>query len=256
MVEPDEIRDIIEACKVCRLGFCEEGEVYIVPVNFGYDMKGKELTLYIHCAGEGRKIDLIRKNAKVGIEMDCHHELAEGDLACQYSYYYASLIGNGHAKIVEETYKKKEALGKIMEHQTGKIFDESEMNPKLVESVTVLKIDLNTYTCKRHSKISGRHRTRLLHKMPLGNTAQRLCDRCVREDTKQALKGNLQADGVQSRQTLFVRDCHYFCFLFQGVITVKIPPRILSMRIPISPMRIMHTITTSDCIRLLALLMR
>ena len=26
--------------------------------------------------------------------------------------------------------------------------------------------------------------------------------RCVREDTKQALKGNLQADGVQSRQTL------------------------------------------------------
>ena len=51
VVEPDEIRDIIEACKVCRLGFCEEGEVYIVPVNFGYDMKGKELTLYIHCAG-------------------------------------------------------------------------------------------------------------------------------------------------------------------------------------------------------------
>ena len=78
--------------------------------------------------------------------------MAEGDLACQYSYYYASLIGNGHAKIVEETYKKKEALGKIMEHQTGKIFDESEMNPKLVESVTVLKIDLDAYTCKRHAK--------------------------------------------------------------------------------------------------------
>ena len=33
--------------------------------------------------------------------------------------------------------------------------------------------------------------------------------RCVREDTKQALKGNLQADGVQSRQTLFVRYCLY-----------------------------------------------
>jgi hypothetical protein len=35
----------------------------------------------------------------------------------------------------------------------------------------------------------------------------------VREDTKQALKGNLQADSVQSRQTLFVRYClrkHYF----------------------------------------------
>jgi len=35
--------------------------------------------------------------------------------------------------------------------------------------------------------------------------------RCVREDTKQALKENLQADGVQSRQTLFVRYCLKKC---------------------------------------------
>ena len=47
--------------------------------------------------------------------------------------------------------------------------------------------------------------TEKMGKVALGNIAQRLCDRCVREDTKQALKGNLQADGVQSRQTLFVR---------------------------------------------------
>ena len=49
--------------------------------------------------------------------------------------------------------------------------------------------------------------TEKIVKVALGNIAQRLCDRCVREDTKQALKGNLQADGVQSRQTLFVRYC-------------------------------------------------
>ena len=51
--------------------------------------------------------------------------------------------------------------------------------------------------------------TEKMGKVALGNIAQRLCDRCVREDTKQALKGNLQADGVQSRQTLFVRYCLY-----------------------------------------------
>ena len=53
--------------------------------------------------------------------------------------------------------------------------------------------------------------TEKMGKVALGNIAQRLCDRCVREDTKQALKGNLQADGVQSRQTLFVRYCLYIC---------------------------------------------
>ncbi len=39
------------------------------------------------------------------------------------------------------------------------------------------------------------------------NISENMHARCVREDTKQALKGNLQADGVQSRQTLFVRCC-------------------------------------------------
>ncbi len=39
------------------------------------------------------------------------------------------------------------------------------------------------------------------------NISENMHARCVREDTKQALTGNLQADGVQSRQTLFVRYC-------------------------------------------------
>ena len=39
------------------------------------------------------------------------------------------------------------------------------------------------------------------------NISENMHARCVREDTKQALKGNLQADGVQSRQTLFVWYC-------------------------------------------------
>ena len=39
------------------------------------------------------------------------------------------------------------------------------------------------------------------------NISENMHARCVREDTKQALRGNLQADGVQSRQTLFVQYC-------------------------------------------------
>ena len=39
------------------------------------------------------------------------------------------------------------------------------------------------------------------------NISENMHARCVQEDTKQTLKENLQADGVQSRQTLFVRYC-------------------------------------------------
>ena len=66
-----------------------------------------------------------------------------------------------------------------------------------------------------------------------GNTAQRLCDRCVvkffvRWNKKRSeylmysraflwnMTGNLQADGVQSRQTLFVRYCPRISLHFRG----------------------------------------
>lgn len=145
-----KIREIIEDCKVCRLGLCDGEDVYIVPVNFGYELEDEKLTIYVHGSREGRKIDMMNKNARVCIEMDCQHGLVEGESACQYSYHYASIIGNGKGMIMEESEEKQKALDRIMRHQTGKEFSEFAVNPKLAESVAILKIGLDTYTCKQH----------------------------------------------------------------------------------------------------------
>lgn len=147
----EEVQEILDTCKVCRLGLCEEGKVYIVPMNYGYIFEDGSLSLYFHCAKEGRKLDIIARNRSVGIEMDCCHELVEGKLACQYSYYYASIIGNGTAVVVEEPEEKQKALGIIMRHQTGRKFEEFETNPKLERAVAIIRVDVEGYTCKRHA---------------------------------------------------------------------------------------------------------
>ncbi len=149
---PEEIKEILDACKVCRLGMAEEGQVYIVPMNYGYEFEGDRLILYFHGAREGKRIELIRKNPLVGIEMDCGHELEEGELACQYSYYYGSIIGNGKAELVDEPGQKMKALAVIMKHQTGKDFAELEKNPKLEKAVAIIRVEVESYTCKRHGK--------------------------------------------------------------------------------------------------------
>ena len=95
VTEMEEIQQIFDECKVCRIGIMDENGPYIVPVNYGYVREEGKVILYIHGAREGKKIDLIRKNANVGVEIDYRHELVEGDTACQYSYYYASIIGKG-----------------------------------------------------------------------------------------------------------------------------------------------------------------
>ena len=36
VTDSQKIREIILSCRCCRLGFYDNGEVYIVPLDFGY----------------------------------------------------------------------------------------------------------------------------------------------------------------------------------------------------------------------------
>ena len=71
ITDPVKFREIIDRCHCCRLGLCDRGRAYVVPLNFGYSLDGSgQYTFYFHGAGEGRKIDLMRTNAWAGFEMD------------------------------------------------------------------------------------------------------------------------------------------------------------------------------------------
>ena len=77
VTEMEEIQQIFDECKVCRIGIMDENGPYIVPVNYGYVREEGKVILYIHGAREGKKIDLIRKNANVKRKAkgpECYHE--------------------------------------------------------------------------------------------------------------------------------------------------------------------------------------
>lgn len=150
VTESSQIRQMLEEFKVCRLGIVDGGAPYIVPMNMACDYDGEKLILYFHCAREGRKLELIRKNPKVGFEMDKEIALAEGNTPCQYSYKFASIIGKGTAKIVEDEEEKVKALTKLMKHQSGRDFDDFEKNPKLLKAVAVIRVIAEEYTCKQN----------------------------------------------------------------------------------------------------------
>ncbi|MGL5540462.1 MAG: pyridoxamine 5'-phosphate oxidase family protein, partial [Erysipelotrichaceae bacterium] len=98
--EFSKIIEIIDQCHICRLGFCDGEEVYIVPLNFGYESKEEKITFYFHSAKEGRKIELIKKGMPVGFEMDTNYHLHGGPLACDYTAAFDSVIGNGTIHLV------------------------------------------------------------------------------------------------------------------------------------------------------------
>ena len=103
----NEIIKILDKAKVVRIGMVDDGEAYVVPMNYGYTMEEGKLTLWLHGALKGRKIDVLRKNPRVFFELDCDITPFEGDVACRYGITYASVMGRGTAVITEDVEEKK-----------------------------------------------------------------------------------------------------------------------------------------------------
>lgn len=144
-----EIINIIKKCDVCRLALFDDDYPYIVPLNFGVFYDDKNIILYFHCANTGKKLDLINQNYNAGFEMDTSHKLILSDTPCGCTMEYESIIGNGTIEIVSEE-KKEEALDYIVMQYTEK--SNIAYSEQYVKAVTVLKLTVNSITCKRLKK--------------------------------------------------------------------------------------------------------
>ena len=141
------VERIIGDCKVFRLAMIDGARPYVVPMNFGYDLRDGVLELYGHSALEGRKIDVLRRNPEVCFEMDCGHRLVEAEAACGYGFAYSSVIGEGTVAFIEEPEEKLRALLRIMEHQTGR--SDFFIPPKALGGVLAFKIAATSFTAKQ-----------------------------------------------------------------------------------------------------------
>lgn len=141
----EALREILEACQVVRIAMQDEEGLYIVPMNFGYDYENGKLALYVHSAREGRKVSAFRRNGQIAFEMDCGHELVEGNQACQYSYRYKSIVGNGEIVELENPEDKTKGLQALMRRFSDRTFD---FNEKMLAVVSVFRIDASGFTGK------------------------------------------------------------------------------------------------------------
>ena len=141
----NEIKAILDTAKVLRLGLAVNNEPYVVPMNYGYVMEEGKLTLYLHSAVKGKKLDMLWANPNVFFELDCGLTPFESVKPCQYGLAYSSIMGRGKAVIVEDVEEKIKAMSILMKTQTGKDFT---FNEQLVSIVAVVRIDVAEYTAK------------------------------------------------------------------------------------------------------------
>jgi nitroimidazol reductase NimA-like FMN-containing flavoprotein (pyridoxamine 5'-phosphate oxidase superfamily) len=134
-----EIEAVISSSDVCRIAFANDNVPYIVTLNFGYE-GGGDKKLYFHCAREGRKLEMIRRNNYVCFEFDIDHDLYKGKTACDFGMRYRSVVGYGRMIIIIDDDEKEQGLDSIMSHYTeGKDF--SYEQPAL-DKMLLLRLDI------------------------------------------------------------------------------------------------------------------
>lgn len=146
VTDMNEIICILDRAKIVHVGMIDGNMPYVVPMNYGYTMEDGRLTLYLHGATMGRKLDIIRVNPNVFIEIDTDVVPFEGPSACQHGTCYSSVMGEGVAELIEDIEGKKQVLTHLMKTQTGKDF---EFTDKMVTGVTGIKITVSDYTAKK-----------------------------------------------------------------------------------------------------------
>jgi uncharacterized protein len=141
--ELGQIEEIINKADVCRVAFADQNVPYIVTMNFGY----KSNRLYFHCAREGRKLEMMRRNNYVCFEMDIDHQLYTGQKACDTGMNYRSVVGYGKISIISDEEERITGMNSILDHynpQKDYDYDES-----VFERTVMLKLEITELTGKK-----------------------------------------------------------------------------------------------------------
>ena len=140
------IKDILTSAIICRIGLSDNNIPYIVPTNFVYH----EDFIYIHGAKEGKKLDIIKKNPHVCLEVEEDVDVITSPLPCSFSMRYKSVITEGKASIIEDKKEKMKALDLIIKKYSDiEIFD---LSVEMVADVDVIKISITSMTGKKSAE--------------------------------------------------------------------------------------------------------
>ena len=141
-----QIKQILDGCKTCHLAMVDDGQPYVIPLNYAYVLDDEALTLYFHSAKEGRKIRILQENSAVCFEISDEGEpIFAKEKPCESGFYYSCVHGFGNTMFVNDISEKCYALNLLMKQQVNM---DTEFAPAQADSVCIIKVTSTEYTGK------------------------------------------------------------------------------------------------------------
>jgi len=138
--DPEALDGVLRAASILYLALNADPAPYVVPVCFGVE-GGR---LYVHGAGAGTKIDLIRANPVVGFSACADVTITPAAIACSSTASGKSVVGTGHAWIVEDEAERIRGLDAIMRHYRTGDSEGPVYQPRSLSRTCVIAIHIDT----------------------------------------------------------------------------------------------------------------
>lgn len=143
---------VLRRTNVVRMAFNNGEYPYVLTVNYGVMEEGGALWLCFHGSKGGQKHEVIAADPHVSFEVESVAKILppSGDLACESSTAFESIIGQGIVKAVSEN-EKTAALDAIMENcgVAARTYA-----PEHLAATAVYRIEVTAMTGKRHEEAS------------------------------------------------------------------------------------------------------
>lgn len=145
------IKGMLDLCPVCTLAIHDEPYPYEVPLNFGYCWDDK-LTIYMHMASTGYKLDLLKKNPNVACNAYAFVDRSLSEKYRNESQDYRSVTVFGKAQIItcEQPEEFLKGLNALNAHYKRAPIPHAPMTDRLV----VIKLVADAVTAKSMYPIS------------------------------------------------------------------------------------------------------
>jgi uncharacterized protein len=116
ITDPVRLQEVLAEAELLFLAIDDHpAPPYVVPVFFAHEGG----VLYVHSAREGTKIDLLRKNPRVGFSATAGVSVVPGSSPCDFSARGMSVAGTGTVRIVENAAECTRGLDLIMRRYAG-----------------------------------------------------------------------------------------------------------------------------------------
>lgn len=143
--DPEVIQQILDAGFLAQVGFCVDGQPFVIPTLYGRDAE----RLYLHGSAASRMLRELASGVRACVTVTLVDGLVLARSAFHHSMNYRSVVAFGTARKIDDPALKMEALRIISEHVVpGRWADVRGPNEKELKATSVLEFVIEEASAK------------------------------------------------------------------------------------------------------------